>query len=294
MNLNGKQILITGGAGFVGSNLIKHLMGKKCQILVLDNFYTGKKEFIPSEVEFINVDIRSREIKDIITNFKPDIIIHLAAIHYIPQCNKNPEETFDVNVMGTRNVLEASESIPFFFASSAAVYPPFKDPLSENVVGPMDVYGKTKLVGEDLVKHNQNAIIGRFFNVYGPNETNPHVIPEIIEQIRCGNKKIELGNLTPKRDYIHVDDICEAIISLLKNDKSDTYNIGTGTEYSVNDLVNIIAEVMNEDVSIIQDKKRMRSVERENLLADISKIRGIGWKPRINLKEGIKKTLSRV
>lgn len=292
MKIDGKKIMVTGGAGFVGSNLVKYLLVEKAEILVIDNLFTGKKEFIPPEVKFENVDIRSSEIKEVITDFKPDIIIHLAAIHYIPYCNENPEETFDVNVMGTRNLLEASEGIKFFFASSAAVYPPLDGPLDENIVGPMDVYGKTKLIGEDLVKLYSNAIIGRFFNVYGPNETNPHLIPEIIDQIMDCTESIELGNLSPKRDYIHVDDICSGIISLLHANTPGVFNIGTGHEYSVTEIVDAISEIINRDIKIIQDKNRMRKVEREHLLADITKIQDkIDWNPHMNLNSGLENLL---
>lgn len=288
MKLNGRRIIVTGGAGFVGSNLLKHLIDEKAEVLVLDNLFTGKKEFIPPEVQFINVDIRSDEIKDIVKDFKPDNIIHLAAIHYIPYCNENPEETFDVNVMGTRNILEASQGIDFFFASSAAVYPPLDGPLSEDITGPMDVYGKTKLIGEDLVNlYSENAIIGRFFNVYGPNETNPHLIPEIIEQILSGNNSIELGNLSPKRDYIHVDDICGAIISFLNVNKPGVYNIGTGNEYSVTEIVDAISQILDRDIEVIQDPKRIRKVEREHLLADITKIKKIGWNQKESIYKGL-------
>lgn len=293
MKLNGKKIIVTGGAGFVGSNLVKHFINEKAEVLVLDNLFAGKKEFIPPEVQFKNVDIRSDEIKEIIEDFEPDNIIHLAAIHYIPYCNKNPEETFDVNVMGTRNLLEASKGIDFFFASSAAVYPPLAGPLSEDITGPMDVYGKTKLIGEDLINlYSENATIGRFFNVYGPNETNPHLIPEIIEQIMDGNNSIELGNLTPKRDYIHVDDICMSIISLLNANKPDVYNIGNGNEYSVTEIVEVISQILDRDIEIIQDKSRMRKVEREHLLADINKIlEKVNWKPKNSLEKGMNNLL---
>lgn len=293
MKLNGKKIIVTGGAGFVGSNLVKHFINEKAEVLVIDNLFAGKKEFVAPEVQFKNVDIRSDEIKEIIEDFEPDNIIHLAAIHYIPYCNENPEETFDVNVMGTRNLLESSKGIDFFFASSAAVYPPSDGPLSEDITGPMDVYGKTKLIGEDLVNlYSENAIIGRFFNVYGPNETNPHLIPEIIEQIMDGNNSIELGNLTPKRDYIHVDDICMAIISLLNANKPDVYNIGNGNEYSVTEIVEVISQILDRDIEIIQDKSRMRKVEREHLLADINKIlEKVNWTPKNSLEKGMNNLL---
>lgn len=293
MNLNGKKIILTGGAGFVGSNLINHLLKENSDILVLDNFFSGKKEFLPSEIDYKDVDIRSKEIHNIFHNFNPDMIIHLAAIHYIPYCNDNPEETFDVNVIGTRNVLEASKDIDFFFASSAAVYPPIDDFISEDMVGPIDIYGKTKLISEYLVRlYSENAIIGRFFNIYGPNETNPHLIPEIIEQIKKGENEIELGNLTPKRDYIHVNDICESIIALLKVKKPDIYNIGTGKEFSVHEIVNIIIKIINKDIKIIQNENRKRNVEREHLLANIDKlIETTGFKPGTNIENGLQKLL---
>ncbi|MCK4733477.1 MAG: NAD(P)-dependent oxidoreductase, partial [Methanophagales archaeon] len=216
----------------------------------------------------------------------------LAAIHYIPYCNENPGETFDVNVMGTRNLLEACEA-EFFFGSSAAVYPPLNGALSEDLHGPIDIYGKTKLIGEDLVKlHNKKAIIARFFNVYGPNDTNPHLIPEIVDQIKEGKRKIELGNLTPMRDYIHVDDVCKAIIALLKHGEEGVYNIGTGVENSVEGVMEIVSEILDGEIQIVQDKRRMRKVEREHLLADITKIQSeTGWKHRIKLKEGLKRLI---
>lgn len=291
MNLKDRKILLTGGAGFVGSNLINHLLNEKSQVLLLDNFFSGKEEYIPDNLSIKKVDIRSHNLGLIIKDFKPDVVVHLAAIHYIPFCNENPELTFDVNVMGTRNILKnLTKGTKFFFASSAAVYPPLDTPLSEDISGdPVDIYGKTKLIAEDMVRlYSDNSIIGRLFNVYGPNETNPHVIPEIIDQIAIGNRSIKLGNLTPKRDYIHVEDICTAIISLLKHGKNDIYNIGTGKEYSVKTIVELISEILDKEVEIIQDEKRMRKVEREHLLPDITKISNItNWKPQIDFKSGL-------
>lgn len=225
--------------------------------------------------------------------FEPDIVIHLAAIHYIPHCNSNPEETFDVNVMGTRNILESSDPQIFLLASSAAVYPPLDRPLTEDLHGPIDIYGKTKLICEDLVKlYSKRPIITRLFNVYGPNDTNPHLIPEIFKQLKKRKPEIKLGNLTPKRDYIHVNDVCEALITLLKHENKGIYNIGTGKEYSVKQVVDILSEIIGEKINILQEKERIRKVEREHLLADITKIKTkTGWKPKTSLKKGLKKTL---
>lgn len=292
MSLNGKKILITGGAGFIGSNLVNHLIKEDVEILVIDNLFVGNNKDLSDVVGFKRVDIRSEELKNVINDFEPDNIIHLAAIHYIPYCNANPEETFDVNVMGTRNLLKASEGIKILFSSSAAVYPPLEGPMNENLFGPIDIYGKTKLIGEDLMGYyNPKAIIARFFNVYGPNDTNSHLIPEIFKQIGEGKREIKHGNLTPKRDYIHVDDVCEGLIVLLKHGKSGKYNIGTGKEYSVKEIVTIVSEIIGEEINIIKNENKVRKVEREHLLADITNIKiETGWKPKIDLKTGLKQT----
>lgn len=292
MNFKNSKVVVTGGAGFIGSHLIRYLLNEGAEVLAIDNLFVGKKEFISDGCLFKKLDIRFKEAKEVIWDFEPDVIVHLAAIHYIPYCNENPGETFDVNVMGTRNLLEACEA-EFLFASSAAVYPPLNGALREDLHGPIGIYGKTKLIGEDLVKlHNKKAIIARLFNVYGPNDTNPHLIPEIVNQIKEGKRKIELGNLTPRRDYIHVDDVCAAILALLKHDKEGVYNIGTGVEYSVNEVVEVVNEILGEEILIVQDKRRIRKVEREHLLADITKIQNeIGWKPEKRLKDGLKKLI---
>jgi UDP-glucose 4-epimerase len=293
--LKGKKVLVTGGAGFIGSHLTRHLLNEGAKVLVVDNLFVGKEEFIPDGVLFAEIDIRSKKMESIVEKFKPDVIIHLAAIHYIPYCNANPEETFDVNVMGTRKLLEVSRKIDFLFASSAAVYPPVEGPLTEDICGPIDIYGKTKIIGEDLVRLNcEQAIITRFFNVYGQNDMNSHLIPEIIKQVNEGKREIELGNLTPKRDYIYVDDLCRAIIKLLKLNRKGTYNLGTGIEYSVKEVVEIVSQILGEEIKILQNRKRKRKAEREHLLADITKIQSdTAWKPRIKLKEGLRKLLDK-
>lgn len=293
MNLKRKKVMVTGGAGFIGSHLSRYLLNEGAQVLIIDNLFVGKDELIPDNALFKRMDIRSKDMNDIINEFEPDIVVHLAALHYIPYCSGNPEETFDVNVMGTRNLVQVNKDFKFFFASSAAVYPPCGRSLSEDLYGPIDIYGKTKLIGEDLLKlHSGTSVIARFFNVYGLNDRNSHLIPEIVTQVREGKRKIELGNLTSRRDYIYVDDVCRAIIAILKNDKEGIYNIGTGIEYSVKEVVEMVSEILGEEIQIIQDKRRMRKIDRERLLADIRKIQNeTGWKPKIELKDGLKELI---
>jgi len=113
----------------------------------------------------------------------------------------------------------------------------------------------------------------------------------VVRQVNNGSRKIELGNLTPKRDYIHVDDVCRALIALLKNGEGGVYNVGTGREHSVKKVVEIVSEILGEEIEIEQDKSRMRKVDREHLLADISKLRGIGWEPKVRFEDGLRELI---
>ena len=274
---------------------------------MVDDLSFGKKEFLPlsnEKLEFQKCDITDKAaLANVLEKFKPEISVHLAAIHFIPYCNEHPMRTSEVNIMGTRNLLECCRKVKpdiLFFASSAAVYP-IRDGANkeDSSLGPTDIYGLTKVIGEDLTKlfHKETGIktlIGRLFNVYGPNETNPHVIPEIVNQLKSGKRKISLGNLEPKRDYIHVEDAVTAIITLINEfeGKFDVFNIGSGKEYSVKQVVQYAQEALDEKIEIVQDKDRMRKSDRLHLLADISKIQAeVGWKPQWTLKKSLKELI---
>lgn len=223
-----QRILVTGGAGFIGSHLVPRLLEAGHHVLTIDNLSFGKMTYLPltsDTFEFVKSDITDKVIlAKILKKFEPQIVIHLAAIHYIPYCNAHPVKTTEINIMGTRILFEFCRKIELdllFFASTAAVYPIRDVANSENSqLGPIDIYGYTKVIGEDLAKlfyleTNIKTIIGRLFNVYGPNETNPHLIPEIIDQLKSGKREVHLGNLEPKRDYIHVEDVVTSIITLI-------------------------------------------------------------------------------
>ena len=184
----------------------------------------------------------------------------------------------------------------FLFASTAAVYPICDKAVSEtNKLLPLDIYGLSKLTGEYLCKkfHLETGIettICRFFNAFGPNETNPHLIPEIEAQLKNGYRTIKLGNLTPKRDFIHTHDMASAVRILvsLKNSKFDVYNLGRGIEYSVVEIVEAFERQLGEKITIEVDPARVRKVEREHLLADVMKLRATGWEPKWDIDDGIK------
>lgn len=300
------KTLVTGGAGFIGCAVIDKLQREGHEIFVIDNLSFGKREFINiPDSNFFHVDILDREKVDkIFADIKPEIVIHLAAVHFIPYCNQHPYESSDINIRGTTHILNACRKNgvgKIFFASTAAVYPIYDEAVTEkHQTGPLDIYGLSKLTGEHLCNEfhlmtGVPTIVCRFFNAFGPNETNPHLIPEIQNQINSGMRKIKLGNLTPKRDFIHTSDMANAVHTLLsKIDKgTDTFNLGRGIEYSVTEIVDAFSRELGELVEIEVDPARVRKVERMHLLADVSKLKSIGWSPLIGIDEGIRTLIDR-
>lgn len=297
-----KKVLITGGAGFIGSALSKHLQEEGHEVFVLDNLSFGRRQLagVPDN-RFYQVDIRDRAAtQQVMDDTRPNIVLHLAAIHFIPYCNQHPADAADININGTISVLEAAGSKgsveQVFVASTAAVYPIADGAMDEDhATGPMDIYGTTKLATEKIasefhLRTKVPVIVGRFFNAFGPNETNPHLFPEIQKQVLGGARTLQLGNLDPKRDYIHTEDMSRAMSALLGMGGKgyDVFNIGRGIEYSVREIVEAFERQLGEKLSIEVDPARVRKVERMHLLADVHKLKSAtGWEPRWGIDEGV-------
>lgn len=297
-----ERILITGGAGFIGSAVGAHLRAKGHEIAVLDNLSFGLRSLAPVPDErFFHADIRDAEaVAAAMAGFKPAIVLHLAAIHFIPYCNAHPAEAADVNITGTLRVLDACAAAPgvkqVFVASTAAVYPIADGAIAEtHPLAPIDIYGITKLATERLasefhLRSGIPAIIGRFFNAFGPNETNPHLIPEVQRQVLAGARTLRLGNLDPKRDFIHTADMAAAMDALLQAgvEGCEAFNIGRGIEYSVREIVAAFERQLGDSLRVEVDPARVRKVERMHLLADVGKLKArTGWAPRWGIDEGV-------
>ena len=301
-----KRVLITGAAGFIGSALVPELAKKGYVVSVLDNLSFGKRELldIPNDRFFLGNITDRTLVQTTIARVNPQWIIHLAAIHFIPYCNQNPYESANINIQGTINILDAAKSLDclekVLFASTAAVYPIVDAPIAETfMTNPLDIYGLSKLAGERLVNEfyletNIPSIVCRFFNAFGPRETNAHLIPEIHRQIVDGKRKIQLGNLDPQRDFIHTSDMSLALRLLLEKFDTgiDTFNIGSGVEYSVREVVQAFERAIGESIEIQVDPARVRKVERQHLCADIQKLTEfLDWAPTISLDQGIQKLI---
>ncbi|BBX17971.1 epimerase [Mycolicibacterium duvalii] len=301
------RVIVTGGAGFVGHELIRNLR-PRADVLLADLLRYGRPDWFDDDldsIEFHQLDIRDAEAtRRVVDGFRPDVVVHLAAIHYIPECDADPANAVATNVAGTVNVMAAcAPGTRFVFASSGAVYQPDDAPHREfeSALGPADIYGITKLQGEEYVRafardRGLSACIVRLFNVIGPGETNPHLLPAIVSQLKAGAETINLGNTHPKRDYIDVLDAAAGFAAAALGTNPDgvdceVVNLGSGHQYSVDDILDRMRAALGLTFEVRQDPARMRAVDRPYLGADIAHIRDVfGWAPQQTLDETLQRT----
>ena len=306
------RVLVVGGAGFIGSHLVDVLLSSQCAICVYDDLSCGRRTHLPKEgnsFRFVQGNILDIELlQQVVVWWDPQVIYHLAAIHHIPTCEAEPERALRINVEGTQCVLRASQDSSrlerLVFTSSGAIYDDSETPLDEgSPIRPRDIYGVCKVASEYLVTLGATQMgvpitIARLFNTVGPRETNSHLIPEIIEQIARGQREITLGNLEPRRDYVHVRDVAEALYALVRFDQRtdcEVFNIGSGQEYSVKEVIEMCAEVLGDPLHIVQSASKIRQVDRLNQLAGLQKIkREVGWQPVRSLRQALQELLLEV
>jgi UDP-glucose 4-epimerase len=298
-----KKILVTGGAGFIGSHLVDRLVELKYDVIVLDNFVNGslknlKKNRNKIKIVKINISKLNNYLKKYF--YKVDAVIHLAALVNMQQSIIDPEYYFKNNVMGTFNVLNAAKDSKvkkFIYAASASCYgAPNKFPTKENEkIDIRNPYALTKYLGEELVLHwckiyKMPSVSLRLFNVYGSRSkisgSYNSVFSTFLSQKFSGKALTIVGDGNQTRDFIYVSDVVDAIILMLKkkNNFGQVYNVGNGKEIKINK----IAKLFNEKVK----KIKKRPGESLRSLADITKIKNfLKWKPRVSLESGVAKIL---
>ena len=291
------KIIITGGAGFIGKYLVNYLLDKGNTITIFDNFSNSEEKsleyYIKSGVKIVNGDIRKfdeilKETED------QDVLIHLAAKISVSQSILNPSETFDVNVDGTKNVLEACKKNyvkKIIIASSAAVYGEGSSgmKLIESAkTNPISPYGKSKLKMEQEIEKNNkiDCVILRFFNIFGIGQTPEYagVITKFIEMI-LSNKPLEIfGDGMQTRDFVSINDVVESIYDAIKNGKNGTYNIASGKAITINELAEFMISLSKKDLEIHHISEKHGDIRYSE--ADISLAKSkIGYVPKLGLNE---------
>ena len=304
-NLKNKEILVTGGCGFIGSEIVKQLSQIGASVTVIDNLSSGKEKYIQDlfNVKLISADLLDDDaVKSAVKD--KEYVINNAALPFIPDSYYFPKKFFDVNVNATislaLSIIKEKKVKRFVHISSSEVYGTAKYvPMDENHhTIPQSTYAVSKLAGERVVftmhkEHNLPAVIIRPFNSFGPNITQPYIIPEIITQIMKGDV-VKLGNLNAKRDLTYVSDTARAIIlSLVKEGViGEVINVGSQRSFSIKDLVSLISEIMGKKVSIEVDPSRFRPYDVDTLVCNYEcATKLLGWKPEITVREGLEKTI---
>ena len=286
------KYVVTGGAGFVGSNLVKLLIKEGHSVMVIDNLHTGKVENLESvynKIEFQNVDIRNYDLLKKITK-NIDGVFHQAALTVVQDSFHKPEEYYDVNVVGTENIFKLAQENNFkvVYASSSSVYGHKNNiPIKENESRePINPYGKTKLDDEILVEKYSKMgvkIIGlRYFNIFGKGQTIEYagVITKFLDRIKQKKSPIIFGNGSQIRDFIFVEDIAEAnLLAMESKTQNLLVNIGSGIPITILELANIIIKFSKLDLKPIFENSLDGDIQKSQ--ADITlAYENFNWKPK--------------
>jgi UDP-glucose 4-epimerase len=296
--------VVTGGLGFIGNEMVRQLLRAGEEVVVLDNRNRTAPDIGDlAAARVLEVDLTHHEqVAAALASLKPKTVFHLAAIHFIPECNANPERTLRVNVEATMGLLRACAAAGvqhFLYASSGAIYADSPAALSEaSAVGPVDIYGWSKWFGEELCQwqaatNGLKITICRLFNNFGPRETNAHIVPEILAQLKQ-SRQLALGNTKPRRDYIHTTDTAKCLRLLAQKPPAtcQIVNVATGEDASVDELIVLLSELLGEPITVTVDRSRFRQADKLVQRAAIARLRQLtGWQPEISLRDGLRELL---
>lgn len=296
------RITVTGGAGFIGSHLVDRLIEDGHTVQVIDNLYTGNKEFVHSKAQFVELDIRDPKLYSVLEEFRPDYIFHEAAQTEVSTSMSDPMLDCDINLMGLINLLNAAVKLDikkFLMPSSAAVYGNLDTlPLNEDMIGnPSSFYGLTKLTTEHYLRIYHEAfglpyICYRYSNVFGPRQGNGGeggVISIFAKATVQDSPIIIYGDGKQTRDFIYVDDVVEANILGMQHQVIGIYNVSTGISSSVNLLVDEFRNISGKDIEVVYDKPRLGDI-RDSVLSTDKSEKGLLFTAKYNLHDGLIKT----
>jgi UDP-glucose 4-epimerase len=298
------KILVTGGAGFIGSNVVDALVKDGHEVTVLDNLSTGKEENINPEVKFYNIDLLDMESLELVfREFKPDVVNHHAAQIDVRKSVEDPSFDAETNIIGSINLFELSINYGvrriIFSSTGGALYGELENlPASEDTpIEPLSPYGVAKYCAENYLNYFKRLysierVILRYANVYGPRQDplgEAGVVAIFTGKILKGEKPVVYGDGNQTRDYVFVEDVVKANVLALEG-KEGIYNIGTGKETSVNELVEIFSKVLGREIKSEYAPPRKGEASRISLDGEKAK-RELGFVPKFSLPEGIRETI---
>ncbi len=306
------RILVTGGAGFIGSHIVDRLVDVGCEVKVVDDLSTGRLKNIQrlfgcGRVSFLQGDVRDLDVvrmcvKDV------DVVVHLAAIVSVPFSVKHPRLTYEVNVDGTRSVLDACRATNVkrvVYVSSCAVYgePQYLPVDEEHPAGPVSPYASSKFEAEQLCRSYQDeygldVVVLRLFNAYGARQKSGAyggVVTRFVRCVKRGQPLVIYGDGSQTRDFIHVFDFSDAVLKVLESERvaGEVFNIGSGKPTSINDLAGMILRISGVSLDIVYDEPRKGDIKHS--YADVSKAeKWFGFKPKISLEAGLRELIKTV
>jgi UDP-glucose 4-epimerase len=299
------KILVTGGAGFIGSNIVDALVEKNHDVVVVDNLSTGKKEFINPKVKFYEIDITDVRLVEIFEQEKPEVVFHLAAQIDVRKSIDDPLFDGKVNILGSVNVLESARKAQvkkiIFSSTGGAIYGDVSAdliPTRETCLAhPIFPYGIAKLTVENYLHYYHDFfgldyVILRYSNVYGPRQNNKGeagVVAIFIDKILNNEQPVINGDGSQTRDFVFVADVVRANLLALDSKVIGTYNISTSKETNINELFQTIVKTSNSQIPEVHAPAKLGEQMRSCL--DYSLVKEVlGWEPGILLREGIEMT----
>lgn len=299
------KVLVTGGAGFIGSHVVDRLVEEGHQVVVVDNLSTGKRKNVNRAASLYKLDIQSWRLERVFRNERPNIVMHLAAQLNVRRSVQDPVFDAQVNILGAMNVLQQAVQHGvrkvIFASSGGAIYgeQDFFPATESHPTNPLSPYGISKLCGEHYLFYFQRVsgiqvVSLRYANVYGPRqdpEGEAGVVAIFIQKMLNGEQPVINGNGRQTRDFVYVDDVVEANLVAMGQESRGIYNVGNGIETSVNELFRILVDLTGASCKEVhgpaQKGEQMRSV------IDPAKIKQeLGWEQKVDLAEGLKRTVA--
>jgi nucleoside-diphosphate-sugar epimerase len=300
----GKTVLITGAAGFLGSHLSERLTGEGAKVVGIDNLSFARPDQPAASSEgAVKRDLRNADLRDanglraLMEELNPNVVFHLAAVANPRTCKQDFPLAFDVNVVGTQNVLRfAPSAARILFMSSAAVYgPPEYLPIDEKHPRKgADPYSVTKIIGEDLIgsyvqNYGRDIVTVRNFNSFGVGQTGDYIVPQLIRQALT-EKKIELWDPSTVRDLMYIDNTIDALLLIAASGSKATVNVGAGRGITVGELANTVAARLGGGITVLDLKKKV--IGSPALVSNNDRLRSLGWSERVSFEDGVERTIA--